>query len=124
MTIRTGHLPAQTTSAVAGAIWGPHLVEDSDRVRRWCAETLDVLACLALGELAVGIRLVRGTEALPVPRGRAGPGRAACRVRPGQPGRSGRPARGLRGGLAVHRAGRLHAGLPGLPAGPVPPGRR
>ena len=29
------------------AIWGPHLVEDSDRVTRWCADTLGVLTGLA-----------------------------------------------------------------------------
>ncbi len=63
VTIRTASPPGRTTSAVAGAIWGPHLVEDSDRVRRWCAETLDVLTGLA-GAPAAGIRLVSGVEAV------------------------------------------------------------
>ena len=88
VTIRTGHLPAQTTSAVAGAIWGPHLVEDSDRVRRWCAETLDVLAGLA-AEPAAGIRLVSGTEAARSPAARpdwAGPLTAFGEISPSPPG--------------------------------------
>ena len=88
VTIRTGHLPAQTTSAVAGAIWGPHLVEDSDRVRRWCAETLDVLAGLA-GQPAAGIRLVSGTEAARSPAARpgsAGPLAAFGDISPSPPG--------------------------------------
>ena len=46
VTVQAGRPPRQTTSAVAGAIWGPHLVEDSDRVTRWCAETLEVLTAL------------------------------------------------------------------------------
>lgn len=62
VTIQAGELPRQTTSAVAGAIWGPHLVEDSDRVTRWCAETLEVFTPLA-ADPATGIRLVSGTEA-------------------------------------------------------------
>jgi D-amino-acid oxidase len=88
VTIRTGHLPAQTTSAVAGAIWGPHLVEDSDRVRRWCAETLDVLASLA-GQPAAGIQLVSGTEAARSPAARpggAGPLAALGALSPAPPG--------------------------------------
>jgi D-amino-acid oxidase len=62
VTVQAGEPPQQTTSAVAGAIWGPHLVEDSDRVTRWCAETLGVLTTLA-ADPVTGIRLLRGTEA-------------------------------------------------------------
>ncbi|MGI8449003.1 MAG: FAD-dependent oxidoreductase [Streptosporangiaceae bacterium] len=62
VSIQAGELPRQTTSAVAGAIWGPHLVEDSDRVTRWCAETLEVFTPLA-ADPATGIRLVNGNEA-------------------------------------------------------------
>ena len=62
VTVQARQLPQQTTSAVAGAIWGPHLVEDSDRVTRWCAETLHVLVALA-AEPGTGIRLLSGTEA-------------------------------------------------------------
>ena len=64
VTIQAGELPRQTTSAVAGAIWGPHLVEDSDRVTRWSAETLEVLTVLA-ADPVTGIRLVSGMEATP-----------------------------------------------------------
>ena len=60
--IQAGELPGQTTSAVAGAIWGRHLVEDSDRVTRWCAETLEVLTALA-ADPGTGVRLVSGTDA-------------------------------------------------------------
>jgi D-amino-acid oxidase len=62
VTIQAGRLPGQTTSAVAGAIWGPHLVEDSDRVTGWCAETLGELTALA-ADPGTGIRLVAGIEA-------------------------------------------------------------
>ena len=62
VTVQAGQPPQQTTSAVAGAIWGPHLVEDSDRVTRWCAETLGVLTELA-DDPGSGVRLASGTEA-------------------------------------------------------------
>jgi D-amino-acid oxidase len=39
--------PARTTSAVAGAIWGLHLVTVDDRVSRWGRETLARLTGLA-----------------------------------------------------------------------------
>jgi D-amino-acid oxidase len=64
--IRAAEPPPQTTSAVAGAIWGPHLVEDSGRVARWGTETLRVLTGLA-GQPGTGVRLVPGREAAPVP---------------------------------------------------------
>ena len=62
VTIRTASPPGETTSAVAGAIWGPHLVEDSERVTRWCATTLSTLISLA-GDPGTGVRLVSGVEA-------------------------------------------------------------
>jgi len=34
--IRADRLPPDTTSAVAGALWGPHLVETGERAVRWC----------------------------------------------------------------------------------------
>ena len=43
--------PAQTTSAAAGAIWGPHLVGMDDRVERWAGVTLDRLAALSHPDL-------------------------------------------------------------------------
>src|ERR1700729_123444 len=42
VSVQARQLPEQTTSAVAGAIWGRLLVEDTSRVTRWCAETLEV----------------------------------------------------------------------------------
>ena len=39
--------PQQTTSAAAGALWGPHLVGTDDRIGRWADVTLDRLAELA-----------------------------------------------------------------------------
>ena len=54
--------PAQTTSSVAGAIWGPHLVEESPRSTRWRRDTLSVLRELA-AEPGTGIRTVTGLEA-------------------------------------------------------------
>ena len=60
--IRTDRRHHQTTSSVAGAIWGPHLVEHSDRVTRWCEETLATFLDLA-SDPAAGIRLVSGVEA-------------------------------------------------------------
>jgi D-amino-acid oxidase len=63
--------PGETTSSVAGAIWGPHLVEDSARATRWRRETLSVLRELA-GDPATGVRIVAGMEAS---RGTPPPGR-------------------------------------------------
>lgn len=54
--------PAQTTSSVAGAIWGPHLVEESPRSARWRRGTLAVLRGLA-DEAGTGVRVVTGVDA-------------------------------------------------------------
>ncbi len=60
--------PGQTTSAAAGALWGPHLVGMDDRIARWSAVTRDRLADLAapgLGAtgLAGIVRTARGIAA-------------------------------------------------------------
>jgi len=55
-------LPPATTSAAAGAMWGPYLVEPVDRVTAWSDRTLDTLRNLA-GDPASGVRLVSGIEA-------------------------------------------------------------
>jgi D-amino-acid oxidase len=60
--VRTNRPPADTTSAVAGAIWGPHLVEDSERTAGWRRETLAVLRDLAT-DPATGVRIASGVEA-------------------------------------------------------------
>jgi len=54
--------PEQTTSSVAGAIWGPHLVEDSPRATQWRRDTLSVLRELA-AEPGTGVRVVAGVQA-------------------------------------------------------------
>jgi D-amino-acid oxidase len=59
--IRAAAPPGQTTSSVAGAIWGPHLVEESPRVDRWGRETLGVLRELA-ADPAAGVRTLSGVE--------------------------------------------------------------
>jgi D-amino-acid oxidase len=53
--------PAGTTSANAGASWGPYLT-DPDRVRAWSTRTRLRLEDIAATESASGVRLVRGME--------------------------------------------------------------
>jgi len=60
--ILTKDQPAQTTSAAAGAMWGPYLVEPRDRVKAWAAESLSVFTALARVS-GSGVRLVTGIEA-------------------------------------------------------------
>jgi D-amino-acid oxidase len=60
--IRAAAPPAEPTSSVAGAIWGPHLVEESPRVARWGLQTLAVLRELA-ADPATGVRIAAGVEA-------------------------------------------------------------
>ena len=61
--IQAAEPPGRTTSAVAGAVWGPHLVEDSERVAEWCADTLGTLTGLA-GQPGTGVRLADGVMAI------------------------------------------------------------
>jgi D-amino-acid oxidase len=60
--VRTDRPPGATTSAVAGAIWGPHLVEDTGRTAGWRRETLAVLRGQA-ADPATGVRIASGIEA-------------------------------------------------------------
>jgi D-amino-acid oxidase len=60
--IRAARPPRDTTSAVAGAVWGPHLVEAGDRARRWGSETLAELRRLA-ADPATGVRIGTGVQA-------------------------------------------------------------
>ncbi|WP_432892887.1 FAD-dependent oxidoreductase [Kribbella sp. CA-245084] len=53
--------PEATTSAVAGALWGPWLVEPRGRVLAWAAYGLKVLDALA-GDPSSGVRVVSGIE--------------------------------------------------------------
>lgn len=47
VTVYAAEPPDRTTSAVAGALWGPHLVGADDRVDRWAGLTLAHLSELA-----------------------------------------------------------------------------
>jgi D-amino-acid oxidase len=58
--------PSRTTSAHAGASWGPYLVDDS-RVLGWSNDTLATLASLATDHPESGVRLVHGLEAATYP---------------------------------------------------------
>jgi len=60
--IVTDALPEKTTSAAAGAMWGPYLVEPRDRIEDWSRRTLDELRALS-GDLKTGVRMVAGIEA-------------------------------------------------------------
>jgi D-amino-acid oxidase len=62
VTVRAARLPPGTTSVAAGAIWGPHLVEESGRVAAWCRAGLETLRDLA-GQPGTGVRMARGAEA-------------------------------------------------------------
>jgi D-amino-acid oxidase len=66
--IWTARMPQATTSAAAGAMWGPYLVEPLDRVAVWSQRTLATLRQLAQNA-ETGVRLVAGAEAsrTPVP---------------------------------------------------------
>ncbi len=69
--VRASRLPLETTSAAAGAIWGPHLVNEGGPVARWGIATLDTLRGLA-GQPGTGVRMVRGIQASRAPAGPPG----------------------------------------------------
>jgi D-amino-acid oxidase len=60
--------PSQTTSAAAGAIWGPHLVGMDDRVASWADVTLARLLELST-EPAAAVRTLTGRQASRGPEG-------------------------------------------------------
>jgi D-amino-acid oxidase len=63
--VRAAEPPQQTTSAVAGAVWGPHLVGSDDRVKRWAGDTLAVLRELSAGmPAAAAVRVADGVAAV------------------------------------------------------------
>ncbi|TDD61371.1 FAD-binding oxidoreductase [Kribbella antibiotica] len=49
-------LPLETTSSVAGAIWGPYLAEPADRVAQWARTSYDEFTKLAESEPSVQLR--------------------------------------------------------------------
>jgi D-amino-acid oxidase len=61
VTIRTAAPPGQTTSAAAGAVWGPVRVGPPARVLEWARTGLEVLSKLA-AEPGTGVRMARGRE--------------------------------------------------------------
>ena len=62
--IRADRLPPDTTSAVAGALWGPHLVEAGERAIRWCRASLAAFRGLAAGPGSggTGVRIASGAQ--------------------------------------------------------------
>jgi D-amino-acid oxidase len=64
--VRTASPPGATTSAVAGAIWGPVLAGPPGRVRGWARTGLDVLRELE-SDPATGIRSLTGRELSRIP---------------------------------------------------------
>lgn len=60
--ILTAEHPTDTTSAAAGALWGPWLVEPRDTILRWAAHTLATLTALAT-EPGTGVRIASGIDA-------------------------------------------------------------
>ena len=62
VTVAAADLPLLTTSAAAGAVWGPHLVGMDDRVARWGRLTMDRLTDMA-DDPATGVRLATGIAA-------------------------------------------------------------
>lgn len=59
--MQTAELPEATTSAAAGALWGPWLVEPRDQVQAWAAHTLEVFTELA-DTPETGVRLATGND--------------------------------------------------------------
>jgi D-amino-acid oxidase len=57
-------LPAETTSAVAAALWYPYLVEPVDRVLPWARRSYAEFAELARSDPEAGVRMRLGTELL------------------------------------------------------------
>jgi D-amino-acid oxidase len=59
--IRSAAPPLRSTSAAAGAVWGPVMCGPADRTHEWARTGLEVMSKLA-GEPAAGIRQVSGRE--------------------------------------------------------------
>jgi D-amino-acid oxidase len=62
VTIWTAEPPEETTSAAAGAIWGPYLVEPLDKVLDWSRRSLTEFIALA-DQPDTGVRMISGIEA-------------------------------------------------------------
>ncbi|WP_042380596.1 FAD-dependent oxidoreductase [Streptacidiphilus melanogenes] len=55
-------LPGATTSAAAGATWGPFMIGPEDRVAAWAATSLAVFEELAAGQEETGVAVIEGTH--------------------------------------------------------------
>jgi D-amino-acid oxidase len=64
--VDAAQMPGATTSAAAGAMWDPYLVDPREQVERWSRETLGVLTELS-ADPETGIRLVEGTQESRIP---------------------------------------------------------
>jgi D-amino-acid oxidase len=62
VTVVTAERPELTTSAAAGALWGPYRVEPADLVRAWSRQSLQSFELLA-SDPATGVRMAPGLEA-------------------------------------------------------------
>jgi D-amino-acid oxidase len=62
VTVAAAERPPRSTSAAAGAIWAPHLVETGERVARWADVTMARLTDLA-ADPDTGVRLAGGVAA-------------------------------------------------------------
>jgi D-amino-acid oxidase len=60
--VRAAEPPEATTSAAAGALWGPYLVGIDERIPRWTQVTLARFLDMT-DDRATGVRLTAGTEA-------------------------------------------------------------
>jgi D-amino-acid oxidase len=56
--------PGDSTSCAAGAIWGPYLVEDDERIMPWSEQSRRYLSDLAEESDITGVRIVYGHEAV------------------------------------------------------------
>jgi D-amino-acid oxidase len=62
VTVYASEPPQRTTSAVAGALWGPHLVGEDERIARWAGQTLEWFREL-VAEPSAGVREIAGLVA-------------------------------------------------------------
>lgn len=62
VTVWTADRPEMTTSAAAGAMWGPYLVEPKDKVLDWSRKSLTEFERIA-DDPSTGVRMTSGIEA-------------------------------------------------------------
>jgi len=103
--IRAERPPHRTTSAAAGALWGAHLVEASDRSEGWALRTLAELERLAGGAPASSPPVGGTASAVPPTGVRIASGVLAARTQTAQPRWA-----DAHGGFRACAAGELPAG--------------